>query len=96
MTFFTGFDDAGHKRPLSFLLLLVLSKKNYMKKALITLSVFVWFMPLLTVAHPGHGEAEGYTITHYFTQPVHLVVSLVALLAVVAAARYFAKSKQRN
>jgi hypothetical protein len=67
-----------------------------MKKALITLSVFVCCMPLLGIAHPGHGETDGYTITHYFKEPVHIVIAIAALVTFAAAARYIKKSKQRS
>ena len=34
-------------------------------------------------AHPGHGETEGFTITHYFTEPVHGVISILAVAGVL-------------
>lgn len=34
-------------------------------------------------AHPGHGETEGFTITHYFTEPVHAVVTVLAVVGVL-------------
>ena len=48
---------------------------------LVTVSI-----PLLSLAHPGHGGDEGdhgFTIIHYFTQPVHLAVAL-PLLTILA------------
>jgi hypothetical protein len=40
-------------------------------------------MPLLLLAHPGHGGDDGdhgFTIIHYFTQPVHLAITLPAVI----------------
>jgi hypothetical protein len=40
-------------------------------------------MPLLLLAHPGHGSDDGdhgFTIIHYFTQPVHMAITLPAVL----------------
>lgn len=39
-------------------------------------------LPLITMAHPGHGDDEGFTIKHYFTQPEHIVFTLAALALV--------------
>jgi 5-enolpyruvylshikimate-3-phosphate synthase len=40
------------------------------------------FLPFVSMAHPGHGELEGFTIQHYMVEPEH-VVALVLILAVV-------------
>ena len=53
-------------------------------------------LPLITLAHPGHGETDGYTITHYFTEPVHAVIAIGVLAAVVVFIRQMGKSKQVN
>ncbi len=39
-------------------------------------------LPALTWAHPGHGETDGYTITHYFTEPQHAIITLGVLTAI--------------
>ncbi|MBH2003120.1 MAG: hypothetical protein I8H66_00390 [Sphingobacteriia bacterium] len=63
-----------------------------MKKLAISLGLFlVTIAPLVTMAHPGHGESEGYTIIHYFTEPMHAVITLGSLLMVFAGLRYFRK-----
>jgi fumarate reductase subunit C len=67
-----------------------------MKKLIVALVFFVLCMPLVSLAHPGHGETGGFTITHYFTEPVHVIVSLVALVGVILYARYLKKSEQRK
>lgn len=51
--------------------------KKYLLSAaalLITVSVF---------AHEGHGHTHGYTIKHYFTEPVHAIPLLAAVATVV-------------
>lgn len=67
-----------------------------MKKNVIFLIVFVLCIPFISLAHPGHSETDGYTITHYFTEPVHIVVALLALIAVVAGVRYLRSNKQQR
>ncbi len=47
------------------------------------LAVLVAMIPLLAMAHPGHGDHEEFTIIHYFTQPEHVVAILAFLLALV-------------
>jgi len=48
------------------------------------LAVFVTVsIPLVSLAHPGHGGDEGdhgFTIIHYFTQPVHMAITLPAVM----------------
>jgi hypothetical protein len=56
-----------------------------MKKYLSALlAVFVSVsMPISILAHPGHGGDEGehgFTIIHYFTQPVHMFITLPIVL----------------
>ncbi|MGG9961359.1 hypothetical protein [Ferruginibacter sp. SUN106] len=67
-----------------------------MKKMIVALVLIVLCMPLVSLAHPGHGETGGFTITHYFTEPVHVIVSLVALAGVILYTRYLNKAEQRN
>ncbi|GAB2834434.1 hypothetical protein [Ferruginibacter profundus] len=67
-----------------------------MKKLIVALVFIVLCMPLISPAHPGHGETGGFTITHYFTEPVHVIVSLVALAGVILYARHLKKSEQRK
>lgn len=69
-----------------------------MKKIIaLSLMIFVAFIPEVVLAHPGHDGDHGdsgYTITHYFTQPSHIVVSLLCIAVVVAVVRYTKKSEQ--
>lgn len=52
-----------------------------MKKLLLA---FAALMPFIGMAHPGHGETGGFTIIHYFTEPVHVLAGLAAIAATVA------------
>lgn len=67
-----------------------------MKKVIAALCFFSLCLPLASLAHPGHGETGGFTITHYFTEPVHVIVSLVALSGILLYARHLSKSRQRK
>jgi hydrogenase/urease accessory protein HupE len=67
-----------------------------MKKAIACISLFVFCLPLIALAHPGHGETDGYTIIHYFIEPVHAVIAIGVLAAVTAFIRQLRKSKQAN
>jgi hypothetical protein len=40
-------------------------------------------LPFISNAHPGHGETEGFTITHYFTEPEHLVFIFLVMAVVI-------------
>ena len=61
-----------------------------MKKVIDSLAALT---PLFPLAHPGHGETEGYTIIHYFTEPQHLLVSLGV---VVLTGVFIAVEKRKN
>ena len=67
-----------------------------MKKTLAGLSLFILCMPLFSIAHPGHGTADGFTITHYFTEPVHAVIAMGVLAAVAVYIRQVRRNKQTN
>lgn len=42
-------------------------------------------LPMLSIAHPGHGSDEGFSIIHYMLEPIHLLVSLIVIAATVYA-----------
>ena len=47
-------------------------------------------LPSVVSAHPGHDHsegAEGFSIIHYFTTPVHVVTSIAVLAIVVGIIR---------
>ncbi len=45
-------------------------------------------VPLLCMAHPGHGETGGFTITHYIVEPVHVFTGIFLLSLSVAVFSY--------
>jgi F0F1-type ATP synthase assembly protein I len=44
--------------------------------------------PLVSMAHPGHGGSDGYTIIHYFIEPVHAIVTLGIIATTFAVVRF--------
>lgn len=50
-----------------------------MKKLATSLALL---LPVLIWAHPGHGDTDGYTIIHYFSEPQHAIITLGVLAAV--------------
>lgn len=42
-------------------------------------SLLTTALPLAALAHPGHGGTDGWTITHYFTEPQHALVTVLAI-----------------
>ncbi len=47
-------------------------------------------------AHPGHGETNGHSLMHYFTEPAH-VIPLIAVIALAVGLFLvmYAKRKKR-
>lgn len=64
-----------------------------MKNLKALLLLLVSAIPMISLAHPGHGEAGGYTITHYMVEPVHVVISVVALSVIVFLVTRLRRSK---
>lgn len=55
-------------------------------------------LPLVTLAHPGHDHSEGadgFTITHYLTSPVHLITSLAVVAIAVGIVRAIRRKDQK-
>jgi hypothetical protein len=68
-----------------------------MKKIIVAaLSLFVLCLPLVSSAHPGHGGTDGYTIIHYFVEPMHAVVAISALFGAALYIRQLRRNKQQN
>jgi hypothetical protein len=68
-----------------------------MKKTAICLSLLATVVsPLFSSAHPGHGETDGYSITHYFTEPVHAIATVGMLVAAVALIYITQRKKQHH
>lgn len=64
-----------------------------MKKIIASL---VTLTPLLALAHPGHGESEGYTIIHYFSEPQHALVTLGVVVVTGIFIAWEKRSKQKE
>lgn len=47
------------------------------------------------MAHPGHGETEGFTITHYFTEVQHVLIS-IALISIAAVTVWYIKNRKKQ
>lgn len=50
--------------------------------------------PLAGIAHPGHGETGGFTIIHYFTEPIHLLIGLATVAFVVTVLLRLSSKKE--
>lgn len=96
MTLFRYTHEFNHTFKKLFFLLLAYFKRINMKKALAAGSLFILGIPSTSIAHPGHGETDGYTIIHYFTEPVHAVIAIGVLAAVAVFIRQMRRSKQAN
>jgi len=59
-------------------------------------AVVIAFAPLVGFAHPGHGSTDGYSIIHYFVEPVHAVITYSILLFAVIYIWYTRRQKQQN
>ena len=55
----------------------------------------ILFFPFLSLAHEGHGVTEGFTITHYFVEPVHLLYTLAFFVMSYFAISYYKTRKRR-
>ncbi len=47
-----------------------------MKKLIAFILTAFSSFPLIASAHPGHGDTDGFTITHYFVEPDHAIITL--------------------
>ncbi len=65
-----------------------------MKKRFLYISLLGLLLPFAGLAHPGHGETGGYTIIHYFTEPVHAISSIGLLVATIFYIRLLDKKRQ--
>ncbi|MFZ4056902.1 MAG: hypothetical protein ACOYKE_02135 [Ferruginibacter sp.] len=61
-----------------------------MKKLLAFIAVVT---PFFSFAHPGHGETEGFTITHYIKEPIHVIATITVIAVAVFIVRRFVGKK---
>ncbi len=62
-----------------------------MKKLIAAFSTLALVLPVIALAHPGHGETGGFTITHYFLEPVHAVISIGVLAMVIFIIKHLSR-----
>lgn len=69
-----------------------------MKKIILTIACFfsALAIPFIALAHPGHGETDGYTIIHYFTEPTHAILTVGVMVAAIVLIRYERKKNAQN
>jgi hypothetical protein len=67
-----------------------------MKNLRALLLFFISAIPMISLAHPGHGETGGYTITHYMVEPQHVIISVIALAGIVFFVSSLRRKKQHN
>jgi hypothetical protein len=86
--------DYGHIYGLAQKLILYTSKAFRMKKisSLLRTCIFI-LTPLAVMAHPGHGETEGFSIIHYFKEPVHATISVLLLAGIIFTVSYTRRKK---
>lgn len=65
-----------------------------MRKIIAAFSFFILMIPFAGIAHPGHGETGGFTIIHYFAEPLHIFAWLSVLTAIAIFIQF--KYKQRR
>jgi hypothetical protein len=51
---------------------------------------------LLAFAHPGHGDTDPDSWTHYLTEPVHVAVLVAALAVTFFVIRAWRSARQRD
>lgn len=56
-------------------------------------SLPVLLLPIITLAHPNHGDTDGFTIIHYIAEPIHVVSLVLVGLAVIVLTREFKHQK---
>lgn len=68
-----------------------------LRKAISLMAAFAG-LPLLALAHDGHGHFHGYQLAHYFTSSEHAIPIALALVAGVAffIARRWAMAKKES
>ena len=70
------------------------TKMTFIKK---TFSTFILLLAGTTVimAHPGHGDSEGRSLIHYFSEPFH-AIPLILVIAIAAGVIFMAYSKLKK
>ncbi len=82
------FNYDGIAPPAGTYFLILMSVKQIKMKKIALISLLAFLVPFLSFAHEGHGHTHGFTITHYFVEPEHLLL----LIGVLAAGTLFFRS----
>ena len=53
-------------------------------------------LPFAGIAHPGHGETEGFSIIHYFGEPVHATATAGLLVVIMFTVSYIRRKKAQK
>ncbi len=89
--------DYDHVFRLAQKLILYTSKAIKMKKISLALKTGLGILlPFAGIAHPGHGETEGFSIIHYFGEPVHATATAGLLVAIMFTVSYIRRKKAQN
>ncbi len=59
-------------------------------------AIALFFTPTLGFGHPGHGTFDGTNFWHYLTSPLHLMLAVVIIVAVVLGVRYWRKRNSQT
>ena len=78
----------------AYFLILVSVKQTKMKKNTL-ISLLALLVPFMGFAHEGHGHTHGYTITHYFVEPEHLLLLIGVLAAGILFFRSYSKKERK-
>jgi len=63
-------------------------------KKLSLLSFFALLLPASLLAHPGHGETGGFSIIHYFVEPIHAITFFSIVIAALVYIRWQRKNSK--
>jgi hypothetical protein len=58
-------------------------------------SLLLLSLPLFSNAHPGHGDTDGFSIIHYFTETNH-AIALGTILAIAGIIYLYKKSNKES
>ena len=60
------------------------------------IALMMSLMPVAVMSHPGHGETEGFTITHYLVEPIHVIATIGILFFVVVIVKWFKRKRKMS
>jgi membrane protein DedA with SNARE-associated domain len=60
------------------------------------MSIAAVLLPVLIMAHPGHGDTDGYSIIHYLVEPIHAIATIGVVFAAIVYIRWQRKKSRNN